>query len=329
MANYTTNADLVEAVLFAAREPTDGSSYFLDTAVRYLNRAYQALWTGGGELNPGTNEVWWWLEDQSSDQIDLDPLIQTTVTTVQGSSTVTFGSTPDPQVDNDVKEWNLKITGDPNVYLIITDNKDGTAVLYNTYKRTSLSGADCYLWRTDYDLDTGVSAGQFIELTGPMTAFDRTLSNSLGLVYQQSLQNIDYNWPRNMVFTGTPKAFAFKGAGTRRVRFSHTPVNESIIVEYHFTSYPSDIQNNLEEVKVPREWRRILSDYATGMLLIDKNDDRSQQFLELARQGVSAMARSNRVRPGRNMSTRLVRPAQYNQGRHWRETESGGIIRWY
>ena len=61
MSNLQFSADILDDMLFRAGEPTDGTSEYESKALESLNRAYQALWMGGAELDTTINEDWWWL----------------------------------------------------------------------------------------------------------------------------------------------------------------------------------------------------------------------------------------------------------------------------
>jgi len=75
MANFTTSADLIDYALSQAGEKTDGTSDLNDDALVFLNRAYQSLWSGGSEIDPEVNEVWWWLRKDTQGVLTLNPFI--------------------------------------------------------------------------------------------------------------------------------------------------------------------------------------------------------------------------------------------------------------
>lgn len=318
MANYRTGADLVTDVLFRGRELSSGSD-FGDAVVRYLNRAFQAIWMGGSELDPEMDEVWWWLKAQEPGILNLEPLIETTVSATRGSPTVTFGSAPDPIAVSDVTDWFLKIQGDPTVYLIEEHTASSTtATLQSNYHReTSISGQACKVFKTDYDLNSFV-----LELTGPMRVFE----GSKGVVEEIPVSTMDRDWNRDRVWTGCPEFFSSLGQGIPRVRFNRTANDEIIRVEYDYMATPNDIDNSETEPNIPFQYRKTLADAALYFLLQDKNDSRAPEALQLAISGIRAMARDNRNKWSKTGRPMLITPRAGNSSRGLRLTTSGRIF---
>src|SRR5258708_12240753 len=69
-------SEIVDDVLFRCGEPTDGTSDFDVTALNYVNRAYRAIWVGGGELVKDMNEPWLWLKKDPPGVLVLNPVIK-------------------------------------------------------------------------------------------------------------------------------------------------------------------------------------------------------------------------------------------------------------
>lgn len=315
MANYRTGEDLVQDVLFRAGEPTSGSD-FQAAALRYLNRAQQAILGGGSEFDPEINEVWWWLQGQSSNFLNLEPYIETTITTTQGSQSVTFGSAPTPVLLSDVTDWFLQIDDDPTIHLV-TANSGTSGTLDSAYPYTAVSGGNCKLFLTDYDLHSSV-----ISLNGPMRVFE----GNKGVVEEIPLSTMDREWRREKLWTGVPEFFCQIGRGLRRVRFNRVPSTDIVRVEYDHGIYPDDIENDSVEPAVPLEFRKTLADAALYFLFMDKNDDRAGQALQLAVSGIRAMARDNRNRWARTGIPMLIRP-RLSQAQHkYRLTTSGRLF---
>src|SRR5690348_10306379 len=95
MANYSTSSDILQAALFEAGEPTDGTSEYQAAALRLLNRAYQAIWMGGAELDPTCNEEWLWLQSSTPGVLTIYPVVTTLTAVVTNFSTsIVFSSAP-------------------------------------------------------------------------------------------------------------------------------------------------------------------------------------------------------------------------------------------
>lgn len=323
MANYTTGADLVSDVLFRCGERT--GSAFTDQIIAYLNRAQQGIWSGGGELNPDINETWWWLQSRAS--LSLEPQITDTVSATLGGTTMTFGTGPTPLIDADVSKWWCRIEGVPDI-IRVGSLSSGTT--YNIGFRSNsyfggptVSGATCYLWKTDYTLRTDI-----IDIWGPM----RVLQDTTRLIYEAKDNFLDQRFPIVEQFMGTPHFYSLtQSSGTQAVRFSHGGRTDGqlISVEYDYSARPDDIANDTTEPSLPRRFRKVLADYATGLVLTDKNDDRAEFHLNLAKAGLDAMAVENRSRMGRTGTPFLFR-ARRNPVSSERSirTESGQFVYW-
>lgn len=313
--NYRTGADLVQDVLFRGGEPSSGSD-FQAAALRYLNRAYQAIWMGGSEFDPELDETWWWIQGQSSNFLNLEPLIETTVTTTRGSQAVTFGATPTPIILSDVSDWFMVVEGEATAHLI-TSQTGTSGTLDAAYPHPSVSAQNCTLFRTDYDLSAEV-----IDLSGPMRVFE----GNKGVVEEIPHTTMDRDWRRDRLWTGVPEYFCILGQGLRRVRFNRTPITDIVRVEYDHPVYPDDIENSETEPNLPFQYRKTLADAALYFLFADKNDDRAGSALQLAVSGIRAMARDNRNRWAKTGTPMLIKPRLNQNTRKYRLTTSGRLF---
>lgn len=93
-AYFRNTYELKQEVLRKCGELTNGSSPYEDSAVTYLNRAYQGLLAGGNEFGIQVAEPWVWAKSKTPIKIALTPVIQGAATLTNGSFTGSFSSAP-------------------------------------------------------------------------------------------------------------------------------------------------------------------------------------------------------------------------------------------
>lgn len=291
MANYTFSADLITDILFRAGEPTNGSSDFNTVALVYLNRAYQALWMGGTEVEPAINENWWWLLKEGS--ILTNANITGTAQVTNGSAAITLSSAPAVSVAG----RHFVVTGHPETYVILAHAAGTTAAtLDSVYLGTTDTVAPHTIFQLDYAL-----ASDVLRLATPMRLTQPNLSGTSYSrpgrnfqVHGLSNRELEETSPIATITTGIPRFFA--QMTEQKVRFDQRTTGR-VRVDYTYLQRPADLTNSAsEEPLVPRQYRRLLSDIALIWLLIDKNDDRATALSQVAKAGVRAMALENRMR---------------------------------
>lgn len=329
MSNYTTNADLVDDVLFRAGEPTDGTSDFQDAAVRYLNRSYQSVWRGGAELVPDVYEDWWWLRRYGQGQIIILPVYNTGTASVQNNlSTVTLSVGPQRSGSNiSLTRAFFKVDNHPDVFRVNINTAGSTSVtLDSVYTGDTDTVAKFKVMFLDYALATDVAS-----IISPMRVYQGDQNKIEGI----DADTLWQKWPMEQCSPGVPQNFAECGIdslGNRRVRFSHyggTSDADLIRVDYSYTYRASDIADNSSEIEMPREWRKILCDFALYFLLLDKEDNRAAQALQLATGGLRAMSGAHRREmsvQSRNVGKINPRTGHMPNGRGPLRTEGGFII---
>ena len=280
MANLTTAADIVDYILANANESTDGSSSHEGDALIFLNRAYQALADGGGELLPGNRETWWWLRKDPPAVLTLEPFIETgSVAVTNNSTTISFSSAPTKDLDN----WFFKVTGHGDVFRISAHTSGAAAATLDAvYTGDTDATASYRVFKLEYEL-----ASDLRELLSPMrvTRDDRREIEGADMMGMEDL------WPLSRVGTGVPRMFAM--VDETKVRFSHYGGLDStdlIRVEYDYNFVPTDLTDAAGSVPVvPRHHRHVLADYATYMMALRKGDSRAANFLSSAQAGAQAM----------------------------------------
>ena len=320
MANYTTSADLLDDALDRAGEPIDGTSDFNTAAIRYLNRGYQAIWKGGGELVPEVDEVWWWLRKDGQGVLTLLPVLSTgTVSVTNISASITFSTGPTAsQVGR-----HFKVTDHADIFVVTAHTAGETgATLESVYTGTTDGTAAFKSILFDYTL-----ASDVLYVTGPMCAYQDGERQIEGV----DLEKLKRRWPLNNLFTGVPHQFSM--IGQQKVRFSHGGGTEStdlMKVDYEYMYEPSDLADDSTEPLIPREYRKTLADYVLAFLLFDKHDTRAGEAMKLAQNGVVSMAKEHRRRMnrfgGEVFAQIITRPADFTRWQGPIRTEAGLII---
>lgn len=286
MANLKFSSDIINDALFRAGEPTDGTSDYKATALEYLNRAYKALWTGGGEIAPTVNEPWLWLKKDPPGVLILEPVISLgSVTVVNGSASVTFSNGPSQSVAG----WFLRVSGHSDVFRILTHTAASTSATLDSVYTGDSATSPYELMKLEYTL-----AADLYRVIAPM----RVQASRQAEIEGTDLSAMEANWPLMTVSNGVPSRFAL--VTDTKIRFNAaglTDPGDYIRVEYDYLKIPADLTDSgSEEPLVPLQYRHVLADYILFMLAIAKNDDRSGGWLKQAQAGILAMASDNRAR---------------------------------
>lgn len=318
MSNFKFSGDLVDDALFRVGEPTDGTSDFNSAALRYINKAYQALWIGGREIKPDTNEKWWWLRKKGI--LNLDKIINAgSVSVTSDSATITFSSAP----ASSVAGFFFKTGSDSEIYVIQSHTGgSASATLDGVYNASTGSAKTYELFRLDYALATDL-----IYLISPMRKYELSNLENQYKIFGGDLEDMERDYPLALITEGSPTRFAL--IGDQNVRFNKKgKTTEKIRVEYDYIFQPADLTDSLtEEPLVPFVYRSILSDYAAYLLAVDKNDDRGQVYLSSAQISLVAMTNENKAKM-RNLGTdQIILSRRGNiQDNRLLRTESGLII---
>lgn len=313
MSNFTTNSDLVQDALFRAGEPADGTSDFHDAAFRYLNAAYQSLWTGGGEFAPGANESWWWLRESG--------VIHTAASYSEGTITLTNGSdsfTLSEAPSSTLAGYHLKVDDHPDVYVI--DTHSGTSgTLDHDWMGDSVSGGAFRAFKIDYTLENDV-----IRLISPMMI----QQGRSRLVNLWGFPEFSSRWPLSEISNANPTAFTMLDED--EVRFNAVP-DDPVRIDYEYLVSPPELVESMGEVpfgedtpRVPKQYRKVLADIVCMKVLADKNDSRAGFLQQTVRAGVQAMVIENRRRWGNQSREMAIRPRRTGR-RHRKVTTDSGL----
>jgi hypothetical protein len=285
MANLQYASDILDDALFRAGESTAGASRFEAPALRYLNRSYSAIWMGGRELNPDVNEDWWWLRKYPPGVLTLQPVFTTgTVLVTNNGTGITFSSPPADDKDN----WFFKVDTHEDVFRISAHGAGvAAATLDSVYTGPDAAAATFKVFKLEYAL-----ASDILRPISPMRAYraERRFE-----IRGMDALPLDQTWPIAMAESGVPDAFAPVTETTVRFnRYGGLDATALIRVEYDYLYRPDLLTDAAVEPVLPWQWRSVLSDFVTGWIMIDKNDDRADGMLTAAKNGLVAMALENR-----------------------------------
>ena len=316
MANYQFSSDLIDDALWRVGEPIDDTSDFQDAAVRYLNRAYQAIQSGGAEFDPDVNEVWWRLKAEAS--LTLQTKITTgTVSVTKNSTSITFSSAPASSVEG----WFFKVEDHADVFKIASHTGGLAAATLDTVYTDGTAATAAYkLFDLEYDL-----ASDLQYLISPIRAYQ----NSRQKIDVISMTDMEDQYTLNNTQERVPTRAAMVDEDT--IRFNSFPTQLTRL-DYDYIKFDSTAltDSGTQEVLIPRQYRRILALFVAFWLAIDKNDDRATEYGAEGKSLLQAMAKENRRRWSRMGRLGQIFP-RMNPARHVvgpLRTESGLILGW-
>lgn len=319
MANFQFSADIIADILHRCGEDTDSASDHAPAVLQYLNRAYRALWMGGGEFMDGNVTNWWWLRKDPPGTLTLQPSISAgTVSVTNNSASITFSSAPSASVAG----YFFRVTGQEDVFRISTHTGgSGTATLDSVYTGDTTASATYKLMKMEYTL-----ASDVLRVIAPM----RVRLSDGGFIEGTGLAELEKSWPIHLAESGVPDLFAH--VGETKIRFNRfgSDSGKLMRVEYDYLYKPADLTNSTtDEPAVPIQYRHILADMALMFLYLDKGDERVSVVAQLARSGISAMISENKKRwvaQSRRFGRIRSRQDQLEQFYRPLRTETGFII---
>lgn len=315
MTQFTTTNDLITDVLFRAFEQTDGSSQYADAALRYLNRAYRSLWTGGGEFLPGLPTNWWWMRAQG--QILLQPPYETgTVTLTQGSDVASLSTAPSYSIQG----WHLWIEGGNAVYKITEHAASDVGLVLDTeYVGEDDTAAGFTAAQLDYDLPSNC-----LKIIDPMTVH----SDPGAEVHEVDMAEMWRQYPPIMVTSAsTPVLYAPVDENTIRFNSYVDVLNR---LDYFYLAQPDDLTTDPSSAPLlPLNYRHVLADMACFFVMTDKEEQRAVGIGAQAKAGIAAMMAENRKRWGDAGSgvTGQIFPRQ-SRNTVWMRTATGLRVPW-
>ena len=309
MAVFTSAQDCLNAALTWAGElpnvatlPTDSpSSEFRTVGMDYLNRAYLAIVSGSNEFDVDLNESWLWARPSNPGVITLQPQITTGVTITQQSTTGTFGSIPTDPVGNNISVVGcyVKVDGQAD-YMIVTAHTAGTTsfTIDEPWTGTTTNGTSSIIYFLDYP-----TVSNIIRLIAPMRIYRYQGNPSIvGAQSGGELLGSDYaamlrEYPLHAIATYIPNRFAVKNfdttTNTYTIRMNAQTPGQAR-VEYDYIPYPTLLTDSSSSIPIVPLTHRVCLAYCTAyFILMDKFDERAQQYLQLLQASLKSMKRAD------------------------------------
>lgn len=273
MAYYEYGQDILQDVLFRCGEPTDLTggtvSDYLSAAKAYVQRSYQDI-IG---LHP-----WPWALKDPPGILNVEAKKTNTATISQGGTSLTLGTS----ISDSVAGWWVKIDSENVPYRITAHTAGTTAITIDaTYKETSASASACTIFKDEYDLAS--------DCRKVWRAWDRN----------SPTRDIEVIQPGEMHQLHTRRSVSGVGSIWMSVvrdkiaRLSPWPVTDDVTIEYDYTvECDTDLtfDEGTDDVPiVPAVDRHVISDAATVLLMLDKNDKRAQSIADLASGKINTM----------------------------------------
>lgn len=307
MANYTNTQDLKQAVLTNCGELSDGSSEYDARAVTYLNKLYLAVHAGSSEYNLDCGDAWLWCRAPTPGNLTLDASLFLNANVTNGSQYGSFMVAPAVSYQG----WHIRFedTDFYDTYKIIAHVAGQTAFqLEDKWIQDTVANGSMHLMHLDYVLDPTGGGSKIMRLMEPFTCFvpqsyDSDRDYEIFGVEPPVLQK---RFPISKAFGQTPVMFSQILAvdGVKTVRFSNFVIN-TMRVQYNYIPVPNDLVDSDTNIPdLPREFRDFLESGATYKLMLDKDDDRSQVYLQMAQQKLNALVKAQRKEVGQASNNR-------------------------
>lgn len=299
MAIGSTTADIVKAILRNCGELDNQDSPFHLTALDYLNKFNTAFHSGSVMFDLDFGGVWSWAKEQNPGVLVLVPPYKTgSITLVKGSNAGVFTTPPSESYVG----WFIKVDNRPEVFRIknhATPFADFELDSIYTDESGTL-GFTCF--KTDYDLVPNVGQ-KILRLVTPFSVYRSQCEDDSGHIYGMEFLAYKKKYPIKHVMQGIPTRLSEirDVDGLKTIRFNKYPDTETR-VEYEFVQYPNPLTDSDESIpSLPLEGRNAIEYAATYKLMLDKDDDRAEKYLQLAQASLASIRSADRKEAG-NMS---------------------------
>lgn len=296
MPNYDTGQDILRNVLSRADELEIGVAEREEEAKTYIQAAYISVLTEG--------YPWPFARKSPPGTLVTNIIRDLTVTVILSSNVITFTGAP---VGIDLSGRKIWLDGDEVIYRISTYNTGTfTGTLDSIYLNTSRT-ATAHVFQDEYNL-----ASDFLR---PISHKFLRPADGLGFVELIGLDELEGKSNRALSWSGTNNPAYCAFIGNRRIKLWPW-LTEAKRFTYYYIYHPGvltfdGVAATDTPVIEPAEDRVVLALLAVGNLLVDKNDDRANIFLDAAASKINSMKRLHQaksrarvwVMPGNNVST--------------------------
>lgn len=292
MANFDTGLDILTDVCKRAGELAPASADLADTAKRVIQASYVTVvsrfpWPWAKKEPPGVFAT-------------VDEYTTGSIAVTKGSTTITFSEAP---TGLSFATRKFMVDGDEVVYRIAAHTESAlTATLDLAYLGTSSTATTYHVFQDEYNLDSTFLAPirkQFLRDAHGRYAVD--------LVGEDEL-SAQHPYPG----TGSTQARYCCFVADQRIRLYPWPT-EARRYEYAYIYHPGVLSfdgSGADDTPIiqPAEDRVVLALYGIGNLLLDKNDDRAEAYL----QGAGAKLQSMMALATKTLRGRIWMRPQYS-----------------
>ena len=315
MAGYSTTQDCLNAALHWAGEletTHSTQSEFRQKGLDYINRAYLAIMSGASEFDLDLNEPFTWARNKTPGIVTFQPNVANIVSINLGATTGTFGTIPVDALgaQTSMAGRYLKVPGFADMVLILTHIAASTTFTIDepwtgNGTQSNTVGAACNMYLLNYNLIPGI-----IRLIAPMRIY-KYQGNMSGMGAQSGgellgsdLPAMLREYPLYAISTYVPNRFAIQStsASTKTDGTDDSVINIRINsdcpylsrAEYDYIPFPTTLTDSTSSIPVvPLNHRVVLAYAAAYFILLDKYDDRSQEFLKQTQGGLRALKRAD------------------------------------
>ena len=294
MANYETGLDILVNVLSRSDELEIGTAEREEEAKTYIQAAYLSVITEG--------YPWPWARHDPPGVLITNRERTGAVIFTQGSDTITFSVAPDADLTN----RKIYADGEEVIYRIEDHDANVTTATLDSIFLGASGTYNTHVFQDEYTLTSDLLrpvTHKFLKPADGMPAVELIGQDELAGKTSSALLWSGADSPRYCAFIGTRKIRIWPWTTTSK-RF-----------EYAYIYHPGNLNFTGDDADTliiqPGEDRVVVSLIATGNILVDKNDDRAQIFLDAAVSKINSMKRLHQsksrarawVMPGNNVST--------------------------
>lgn len=176
MSTQKSSSDLVNEVLLACGELTDGSSLFATSALSYLNDVYSGLLAGGNLFGSDVAEPWVWAQATRPLNIALQPPYDTVIALTADSASAVLTTAPAYSLEG----WFIILEGLSDIYNVAAHTASSTALSLDQVYLGSSGTINCKFIKLDYQLTDDViiinSRNNVIDFRESSTSYAATLT---------------------------------------------------------------------------------------------------------------------------------------------------------
>lgn len=287
MSILTTADDIRNDALRMAGELSSSDSEFYDNALDYLNQWHRDILSGATDLNVECGDPWIWARSPSPGVLNLQPKQTYTVAVTKGSSSGTLSLAPTGSLQGLL----MRVQGTSEFYRVKTHISGQTGLTLDGAYTDDTATLSADFYTLEYTLDSSI-----LRLCAPMRVFKNQAFFEAGSGRIEGIDEsaLDRDFPLHMLQESTPDRFSatYQDASGIRIRINKSP---AVITrcEYDFIPMPVDLTAT-DSPLIPKQHRKVLSYCVAYQICHDKNDSRKDEYRELAKAALTALATAYR-----------------------------------